>query len=85
MATLTVKTRKDFQWWYRFRLSWNGVAMMLDVHLSAAADMELYTDVSGSYGLAHTTVELGSTVTGSRTRCLNRGSLQHGKNCLSAS
>ena len=29
--------------------SWNGVAMMLDVHLSAAADMELYTDASGSH------------------------------------
>ena len=28
--------------------SWNGVAMMLDVHLSAAADMELYTDASSS-------------------------------------
>ena len=29
---------------------WNEVAIMLDLHLSAAADMELYTDASGSHG-----------------------------------
>ena len=47
---ITSKTRKDFRWWYRFLPCWNGVAMMLDPHLSAAADMELYTDASGSHG-----------------------------------
>ena len=44
------ETRKDFQWWYRFLPSWNGEAVMLDVRLSAAEDMELYTDTSGSHG-----------------------------------
>ena len=46
---------------------------MLDVHLSAVADMELYTDASYSHGLAHTTVELGSVVTDSHTRRLKSG------------
>ena len=47
---INCKTSKDFQWWYRCLLSWIGVAMTLDVHLSATTDMELYTDVSDSHG-----------------------------------
>ena len=50
MSTLTVKTRKDFHWLYHFLPSWNRVAMMPNVHLSAGADMELNTDESGSHG-----------------------------------
>ena len=49
-AYINSKTRKNFQWWYRFLPSWNGVAMMLDLHLSVVADMELYTDVFNSHG-----------------------------------
>ena len=49
--------------------------MMLDVHLPAVADMELYTDTSGSHGFGATAVEPGSGMTGSCARRLNQGSL----------
>ena len=49
--------------------------MMLDVHLSAVADMELYIDTSSSHGFGATTVVPGSGMTGSCVRCLNQGSL----------
>lgn len=48
--SITSEARKDFDWWHRFLPSWNGVAMMLDPHTVAAADLELYTDASGAHG-----------------------------------
>ena len=42
--------RADIQWWLDFLPSWNGVSIMLQPDWEAAADMDLYTDASGTIG-----------------------------------
>ena len=47
---ITQESKKDFRWWLDFLPSWNGVTMMLEAQLTSAADMEIYTNSSGTHG-----------------------------------
>lgn len=36
--------------WRQFLSNWNGISFFYDDNITEAADMQLYTDASGSYG-----------------------------------
>ena len=48
--SLSCCARADVQWWLDFLPSWNGISLMLQPDWQAAADMDLYTDASGTVG-----------------------------------
>ena len=48
--TLTSQARADIQWWLDFLPTWNGRAMFLDTDVTAADDIQLFTDASGAKG-----------------------------------
>lgn len=43
---LDTHCREDLRMWYKFLKEWNGVSLFYDSHITAASDMELYTDAS---------------------------------------
>ena len=48
--TLTAGARADIQWWHDFLPGWNGVSLMLQADWQTAADLNLFTDASGTLG-----------------------------------
>ena len=47
---LTQDCRSDINMWSYFLTHWNGISFFYDSNPTAASDIELYTDASGSYG-----------------------------------
>ena len=47
---LGAAARSDLLWWYTFMGQWNGVNM---IHHALASPVEVWTDVSGSFGCGH--------------------------------
>ncbi|MEW8548004.1 MAG: hypothetical protein AB2693_31250, partial [Candidatus Thiodiazotropha sp.] len=39
---------RDMSMWYNFMSEWNGISFFYDVNVTLAADMQLYTDSSGT-------------------------------------
>ena len=63
LITLTIKVKQlhhhirlndeaqaDILWWKTFLPSWNGTALFVDRTATAAIDLEIYTDASGTHG-----------------------------------
>ena len=48
--TLTAGARADIKWWQDFLPGWNGVSLMLQADWQTAADLNLFTDASGTLG-----------------------------------
>ncbi len=48
---LNSDSRADLLWWKHYLPTWNGVTTFLQPSWTPAADLELYTDASGSWGL----------------------------------
>lgn len=49
-VTLNRQCKEELSMWLRFLTEWNGVSMFLEPGFSIAADLELYTDASGTIG-----------------------------------
>lgn len=47
---LNEEAQADISWWKEFLPTWNGTALFVDKIATAAADLELYTDASGTHG-----------------------------------
>ena len=47
---LTLSCREDLHMWLIFLKQWNGTSFFYDPHITAAPDMELYTDASSTIG-----------------------------------
>ena len=47
---LNSDARADIAWWQEFLPTWNGTAQFVDQQPTDAADLELYTDASGTHG-----------------------------------
>jgi hypothetical protein len=47
---ITKACREDLLMWKKFLAQWNGVSMFQQTHLSAAADLEIYTDAASTVG-----------------------------------
>ena len=47
---LNSNAQVDITWWQEFLPTWNGTAQFVDQQPTDAADLELYTDASGTHG-----------------------------------
>ena len=47
---LNSDAQADIAWWQEFLPTWNGTAQFVDQQPTDAADLELYTDASGTHG-----------------------------------
>lgn len=47
---LNSEAKEDLAWWHTYLLTWNGSPKVLEPSWTAAQDLELYTDASGSWG-----------------------------------
>ena len=47
---LNQEAKADILWWKSFLPSWNGTASFVDTTLTAATDLDIFTDASGSLG-----------------------------------
>lgn len=47
---LTASCREDLRMWQLFLQQWNGVCLFHDVHVTAAPDLQLYTDAASTLG-----------------------------------
>lgn len=47
---LNEDAQADILWWKSFLPSWNGTALFVDKTATAATDLEIFTDASGSHG-----------------------------------
>ena len=73
---LNQEAKADILWWKSFLPSWNGTASFVDTTLTAATDLDIFTDASGS-----TTEEHGSTMTGNQVSACPGISQSSGRNC----
>ena len=48
--TMNQEARQDIAWWLKFLPSWNGRAIIPDRFWTKSADLELFTDASGTLG-----------------------------------
>ena len=49
-TTLTAGARADIKWWQDFLPGWNGVSLILQADWPTTADLNLFTDASGTLG-----------------------------------
>lgn len=49
---LNEEAQADIAWWRSFLPTWNGTALFVDRTATAAADLDIYTDASGTHGCA---------------------------------
>ncbi len=47
---LNVEARADLEWWYQFRIGWNGTSMIQAGLCETTPESELVSDASGSWG-----------------------------------
>ena len=64
---LSAAFRSDLRWWHTFVTHWNGVSFLHLTPSGSALDCCIETDASGSWGMVHGLLAVGSSISGLMT------------------